>query len=95
MLLRAWILKFWVGGVVSIVSRDLKEKVRKIVQQRNLCSYMNATKWKELRNAMMDEMPFPPPFIIKYLDTECIEEADFQNDVWHWGDWYYAWSACG
>lgn len=75
--------------------KDLKEKVRKIVQQRNLCSCMNATKWKELRNAMMDEMPFPPPFIIKYLDTECIEEADFQNDVWHWGDWYYAYAVEG
>lgn len=75
--------------------KDMKEKVRKIVQQRNLCSYMNATKWNELRSAMLNEMPFQPPFIIKYLDTECVEEADFQSDVYYLGDWYYAFAIEG
>ena len=75
--------------------KDMKEKVRKIIQQRNLSSYMNATKWNELRSAMLNEMPFQPPFIIKYLDTECVEEADFQSDVYYLGDWYYAFAIEG
>lgn len=78
------------------MSRDLKEKARKIIRQRNLCSYMNSTKWNELRNAMLNEMPFPPPFIVKYLfDAECIEETNFQQDVYYLGDWYYGLSIDG
>ena len=38
------------------MSVDLKERVRKIVQQRNLCSYMNDIKWNELRTAMMNDI---------------------------------------
>lgn len=75
------------------MSVDLKEKVKKIVLQRNLCSYMNSTKWNELRNAMLNEMPFPPPFSIKYLDTEYKEEL--QHDVYYLGDWYYGLSIDG
>lgn len=39
-----------------------KRQAFRIVQQRQLCSYMNKTKWNELCNAMRFEMPFPPPF---------------------------------
>lgn len=69
------------------MSANLKERVRKIVQQRNLCSYMNDTKWNELRNAMMNEMPFPPPFILKFLDV------NYSGD---WScDWYYGFAIEG
>ncbi len=69
---------------------NLREKVRKVIEQRGLCSYMNTTKWKELCNSMIEEMPFPPPFIIKDLfDEKCDEEQSFQQDVWYWGDWEF------
>lgn len=66
----------------------LRKKAVSVVEKRNLCSYMNATKWKELRNAMWDEMPFPPPFILKTIfEKECAEERYFQTDVTFLGDW--------
>lgn len=78
------------------MSVDLKERVRKIIQQRNLCSYMNDTKWNELRTAVMNDMPFPPPFIIKFLfEDEVVGEKDFQSDVNYFGDWYYAFAIEG
>ncbi|MDE5556289.1 MAG: hypothetical protein K2J32_01165 [Ruminococcus sp.] len=72
------------------MSTDLKEKVRKIVHQRNLCSYMNDTKWNELRNAMMNEMPFSPPYIVKFLFEDKAEREEyFFQDVYYSCDWYY------
>lgn len=78
------------------MSANLKERVRKIVQQRNLCSYMNDTKWRELRNAMMNEMPFPPPYIIKFLFEDKAEgEEYFSQDVNYFCDWYYCFALEG
>ena len=65
---------------------DWKKKIRKIVEQRQLCSYMNDTKWNELRHAMLEEMPFPPPYVIKWIYKEC-ENEDFLEDVSYLGDW--------
>ncbi|MBD5088161.1 MAG: hypothetical protein HDT30_05020 [Clostridiales bacterium] len=57
------------------MSKNLKAEAFKFVKQRNLCSYMNDTKWNELRYAMLNKMPFPPPYIIKTLfESECKEE---------------------
>lgn len=66
----------------------LKREAISVVENRNLCSCMNDTKWKELRNAMWDEMPFPPPFILKTIfEKECPQERYFQTDVTWLGDW--------
>lgn len=71
------------------MSVDLKERVRKIVQQRNLCSYMNNTKWNELRTAMMTVMPFPPPYLLKFVfEDEDVGNKRFYTDVYQLGDWY-------
>lgn len=76
--------------------KDLKEKVKRTVSEKGLCSCMNDTKWNELRSAMLEEMPFPPPYIVKFvIDDECFEEKDFQQDVYHTCDWYYAYSLDG
>lgn len=66
---------------------NLREKVLQIVMERNLCSYMNNTKWNELITAIEEKMPFPPPFEIKYL-TENDFSNELQNeDVYYLGDW--------
>ncbi len=71
------------------MSQDLKERVRKIVENRNLCSYMNDTKWNELRMDMMNEMPFQPSYILKFVfDDEPIENASFYNNEKCMTDWY-------
>lgn len=71
------------------MSKTLKEKALKIAEERNLCSYMNDTKWNELRSAVLNDLPFPPPYIMKTLfEANCPEEKNFQHDVWYQGDWY-------
>lgn len=67
---------------------ELKKKVYRIIEKRNLCSYMNNTKWDELITAVRNEMTFPPPFEIKYLTQDDISQSKVLNeDVDYWGDW--------
>lgn len=67
---------------------DLKRRAQSIVESRNLCSYMNDTKWSELRHGMLKEMPFPPPYILKTIfEEECQQEEYFRKDVTWIGDW--------
>lgn len=51
---------------------------------------MNKTKWKELL-IIINTLPFPPAFIVKYLNTENIDEdyLDSLNTekVDYYGDW--------
>lgn len=44
-----------------------KERILEILSKRNLTSCMNNTKWRELRTAMLDELPFAPPYDFKTL----------------------------
>ncbi len=75
---------------------DIRKKVQRIIDEKGLCSCMNATKWNELRNAVINELPFQPPFIVKFLmDEECFGEQDFERDVYHTADWHYAYSIDG
>lgn len=67
---------------------EFKKKVYSIIEKRNLCSYMNNTKWDELITAVRNEMPFPPPNEIKYLTQDDIPQTKVLNeDVYYWGDW--------
>ena len=63
-----------------------KEKVTEIVSKKGLYSCMNNTKWKELQNAV-EELSFPPPYIIKDVCKEEPNISNFDKDVSHWGDW--------
>ncbi|MGN1412149.1 MAG: DUF6678 family protein [Oscillospiraceae bacterium] len=45
-----------------------RKKLLKYLEENNLTSYMNDTKWNKFVNAMNDEMPFQPPYDIKYLE---------------------------
>ncbi|WP_165062567.1 MULTISPECIES: DUF6678 family protein [unclassified Adlercreutzia] len=44
-----------------------REKIAKIISERNLVSYMNNTKWSEFIKAMREELPFEPPYDYKTL----------------------------
>lgn len=71
----------------EIMTDSLKRKVLNILEKRNLCSYMNNTKWNELINAMLNDMPFPPPYDIKYIDIDCPTDG-MDRDIYCYGDWY-------
>lgn len=57
-----------------------------IVEKRGLCSMMNNTKWKELKQGI-SELPFLPPFVIKDVGEEETEYHQFNEDVYYTGDW--------
>jgi hypothetical protein len=69
------------------MEQNLKEKVIEATAERNLGSMMNDTKWKELQNAMENELPFEPPYDLKRVLNEDSCATDFDNDVWYLGDW--------
>ena len=48
----------------------MTENLLKYINENQLVSYMNNTKWNEFRNAMINEMPFEPPYIYKLVDEE-------------------------
>lgn len=53
----------------------MTEKLLKYINEHQLVSYMNNTKWNEFRNAMINEMPFQPPYIYKTLFED--EDGDY------------------
>lgn len=59
--------------------KSIAELVAAIVQERQLTSCMNNTKWDRFRNAMIKEMPFCPPYEIKTLFDE--DDTDIQNFI--------------
>lgn len=64
-----------------------KKKVLNIIQERNLFGLMNHTKWRELQNAMTQEMSFPPPYVLKSINETESELHEFKEDVTWIGDW--------
>lgn len=64
-----------------------KEKVMNAVSKRQLASRMNNTKWRELQTAVLNTLPFPPPFQAKYVLVESPSPSEFEDDVWYLGDW--------
>lgn len=70
------------------MQNDLKNKVLHIVCERNLCSYMNNTKWNELITAVKNEMSFPPAFEIRYVTQETDTESKIETEAVNYiGDW--------
>lgn len=64
-----------------------KEKVMNAVSERQLASIMNNTKWRELQSAVLNTLPFPPPFQAKYVLEDAPSPNEFEDDVWYVGDW--------
>ncbi len=70
-------------------TKTTAELVAQIVQERQLTSCMNNTKWDCFRNAMINEMPFCPPYEIKTLfddDTSFITNF-IASDIWYQGNY--------
>lgn len=64
------------------MSEKWKDKAKETARLRGMYSCMNDTKWGELLKAMLNEMPFPPPFIVKYIfEDMCPEEKAFCCDI--------------
>jgi len=47
--------------------KTLREQAFQIVQERNLTSYMNNTKWYKLLKVINEKLPFRPPYVYKLL----------------------------
>lgn len=63
-----------------------KQKLLTLIEQRGLCSVMNDTKWRELKQGVA-ELPFPPPYVLKSIDEEESSYHQFDEDVRYLGSW--------
>ncbi|WP_413362966.1 DUF6678 family protein [Lysinibacillus sp. 3P01SB] len=70
-----------------MVPNQNKARVMKTVAERNLVSVMNDTKWRELQDAVINTLLFPPPYQAKYLLEGRLYPEEFETDVSYWGDW--------
>ncbi|UFK97846.1 DUF6678 family protein [Kaistella faecalis] len=68
-------------------TRELREKVRKVVAGKGLSAVMNDTKWLELQSAVA-KLPFAPPYVEKLiLENKTFAEVQIDHQP-HWlGDW--------
>jgi len=57
--------------------KSRKERVLELVEQRGLVSFMNNTKWFELKRAVIEEMSFQPRYYWKLVDG--VLDADDEN----------------
>ena len=63
-----------------------KQKLLALIEQRGLCSVMNDTKWRELKQGVA-KLPFPPPYVLKSIDEEESSYHEFEEDVGYIGSW--------
>lgn len=70
-----------------MVPNQNKARVMKTLAERNLVSVMNDTKWRELQDAVINTLLFPPPYQAKYLLEGRLYPEEFETDVSYWGDW--------
>lgn len=68
-----------------------RERIFDIIVKKNLTSYMNDTKWREFRTAMLKEMPFQPPYDYKTLfdDSDYISKSYVQHLIKNEGPNYF------
>ena len=74
----------------STLVRIITESFMKSDLNKPFGSFMNKTKWKELL-IIIDTLPFPPAFIVKYLNNEIIDKDYLESlnteKVYYYGDW--------
>ncbi|WP_432286695.1 DUF6678 family protein [Aminobacter sp. BA135] len=62
-----------------------KKRIREILTERGLASYMNDTKWRELCRGMY-QLPFPPAYQVKYVH-QAPETHELEYAPAYFGDW--------
>lgn len=67
--------------------KSRKELVQEQIEERGLVSFMNTTKWKELKRAVIEEMPFEPVYNIKTVDS--VIDGNWSLDTSYEGHWGY------
>jgi hypothetical protein len=48
---------------------------------------MTLFQFQQFRLAMYNELTFPPPYKLKFIDESETEYHKFDTDVWYHGDW--------
>ncbi|MFN3500997.1 MAG: DUF6678 family protein [Allorhizobium sp.] len=72
---------------IGSTERSETLKVRRVIAERGLTSHMNDTKWRELCRAVNDELPFAPPYQVKYLLSETPHPDELEVAPSYHGDW--------
>lgn len=57
--------------------KTLRERAFQTVQERNLTSYMNNTKWEKFLEIVNEKLPFPPEYVYKLL-SDSPDREDIQ-----------------
>lgn len=70
-----------------MTEQDFRKKVYNCVMERQLSSVMNNTKWINLQSAVLNILPFPPPYQAKYVLDNIPYPEKFDNNVGYFGDW--------
>jgi hypothetical protein len=74
------------GHVYVLTDARRKTRIREILTERGLASYMNHTKWRELCQGV-DKLPFPPAYQIKCVDSDEPEPLELEYAPEYYGDW--------
>ncbi|WP_088068135.1 DUF6678 family protein [Gottfriedia luciferensis] len=71
------------------IEKEEKKKLYKALEKKQLCSVMNNTKWRQLKEVVLTTLPFVPPLQIKTVleDTPNPQDFDNDNNVYGSGDW--------
>lgn len=72
---------------IGSTERSETLKVRRVIAERGLTTYMNDTKWRALCRAVNDELPFAPPYQVKLLLSETPHPVEFEVSPSYYGDW--------
>ncbi|KQL38279.1 hypothetical protein AN960_14855 [Bacillus sp. FJAT-25509] len=70
-----------------VIETEEKKKLYKVLEKKQLCSVMNNTKWRQLKEAVLTTLPFVPPLQIKMVLEDTPNPQNFDNDVYGSGDW--------
>lgn len=64
--------------VYLLTDAKQKKRIREILTERGLASYMNDTKWRELCRGL-DKVPFRPAYQVKYVHADALSLSNFST----------------